>query len=330
MSLSRSIAALAAAFTLCAVAIDARALGTAAGTNIQSTAQVSYQIAGSTLSTASNTSTVTVAEILDTVVTIASPTVTAQAGAAQQELVFTVTNTGNGTETFELIALSAGVGGDAFDPELATPAIYFDSDNTGDFSAADTAYIAGSNDPTLAADASVRVLVLNSIPAGTANGVRGRSQLTARALTGYGDPGTSFSGGDGGVEAIAGTTRAEATLFGEYLVESLLLTAIKSHAFQDQFGGTRPLPGARINYQIVVTPSGSGTAAAAVFTDTIPANTTYVAGSLALNSTPLTDAAGNDDAGEYTATPTPQVRVNLGDLTPASGAQTIEFAVTIN
>lgn len=330
MLLSRSIAAIAAAFILCAVAVDAHAVGTAAGTNIQSTAQVSYQIAGSTLSTSSNTSTVTVAEILDTVITIAGSTVTAQAGATQQELVFTVTNTGNGIETFELIALSAGVGGDAFDPELATPAIYFDTDNSGDFSSPDTVYVAGTNDPTLVADASVRVLVLNSIPSGAANGTRGRSQLTARARTGYGDPGTSFAGGDGGVEAVAGTTRAEATLFGEYLVESFLITAVKSHSFQDQFGGTRPLPGARINYQIVVTPSGSGTAAAATFTDSIPDNTTYVAGSLELNNAPLTDAGGNDDAGAYITTPVPEVRVSLGDLTSASGPQTIEFAVTIN
>ncbi len=326
----RSIAAIAAAFALCAMAPDAHALGTAAGTSIQSTAQVSYQIGGSTLSASSNTSTVTVAEILDTVITIASATVSADAGAAQQELVFTVTNTGNGTETFELVALSAGVGSDDFDPELAVPAIYFDTDDSGDFSAADTAYVPGTNDPTLAADASVRVLVLNSIPLSATDGSRGRSQLTARARTGFGDPGAVFAGGDGGVEAVAGMTRAEATLFGEYLVQSFELTAVKSQTFQDQFGGTRPVPGARINYQIVVTPSGSGTAVGAMFTDLIPNDTTYVPGSLELNNAVLTDAGGNDDAGEYVTTPAPQVRVNLGDLTSASGPQTIEFAVTIN
>jgi uncharacterized repeat protein (TIGR01451 family) len=310
--------------------LDAHAVGTAAGTNIQNAAQVSYQVGATTVTTTSNTSSVTVAEILDTVVTIANATVTASAGATQQELVFTVTNTGNGTEAFELVGLSAGVTGDDFDPTLATPAIYFDTDNSGDLSAADVAYVPGTNDPNLAADANVRVLLVNDIPAAASDSSRGRSQLTARARTGVGDPGTNFAGlGDGGVDAVSGTTRGEAVLFGEYVVQGFELAAVKSQTILDQFAGARPVPGARINYQIVVTPSGTGGAVDAVFTDLIPANTTYVAGSLALNSTALSDSAGND-AGEFTTTPAPQVRVNLGDLTAASGPQTIEFAVTIN
>lgn len=326
---ARSIALCAGALAL-GGAFDASAVGTAAGTNIQNAAQVSYQVGGSTVTTTSNTSSVTVAEILDTVVTIASPTVTAAAGATQQELVFTVTNTGNGTEAFELVGLSAGVTGDDFDPTLATPAIYFDSDDSGDFSAADIAYVPGTNDPSLAADGSVRVLLVNDIPAAASDASRGRSQLTARARTGVGDPGTNFAGlGDGGVDAVAGTTRAEAVLSGEYLVQGFQLAAVKSQTVLDQFGGTRPVPGARINYQIVMTPSGTGTAIGVLFADLIPANTTYVAGSLELNNTALSDSAGND-AGVFTNTPAPQVRVDLGDLTSASGPQTVEFAVTIN
>ena len=100
----------------------------------------------------------------------------------QQELVFTLTNTGNGTETFNLTALSAGVVGDDFDPTLAAPAIYFDTDNSGDFSGGDVAYVPGMNDPVLAADASVRLIVVNNIPNSAVNGNRGRSQLTRRAL----------------------------------------------------------------------------------------------------------------------------------------------------
>ncbi len=329
MRLVRSMAVSAAAIALGAAAFDAQAAGTAAGTSIQNTAQVSYQAGGSTVTASSNTSTVTVAEILDVVVTIANATVASSAGATQQELVFTITNTGNGDETFELIPLSAGVTGDDFDPELAAPtSIFFDTDNSGDLSAPDTAYIAGTNDPTLAADASVRVLVVNTIPAAASDGARGRSQLTARSRTGFGNPGTNFQ--VGGIDAVVGTTRAETTLFGEYQVQGFQLVAVKSQAIADQFGTSRPIPGARINYRIVVTPSGTGTALAAMFSDAIPANTTYVAGSLELNNGALTDTGGGDDAGEYTTTPTPQVRVNLGDLTSASGPQTVEFAVTIN
>lgn len=306
------------------------AAGTAAGTNIQNTAQVSYTVGGSSATATSNTTSVTVAEILDAVLTIANASVTVAPSATAEELVFTLTNTGNGTEAFNLTALSAGVVGDDFDPTLATPAIYFDTDNSGDFSGTDLAYNPGTNDPVLAADASVRLIVVNSIPNTVVSGNRGRSQLTAVAATGTGASGTAFAGqGDGGVDAVAGTTGGDATLFGEYFVAAVQLTAVKAQTIVDQFGGSRPLPGARINYQVVVTPSGSGTAAAAAFTDLIPTSTTYVTGSLELNGAALSDSA-DGDAGELVSTPAPEVRVTLGDLTGASGPQTIEFAVTIN
>ena len=250
-------------------------------------------------------------------------------GATGEELVFTLTNTGNGTEAFNLTALSAGVVGDDFDPTLAMPAIYFDTDNSGDFSGGDLAYVPGTNDPLLAADASVRLIVVNSIPNTAVNGNRGRSQLTAAAATGTGPWHQPWPGGDGGVEAVVGTTGGDAVLFGEYLVADVQLTAVKSQSIVDQFGGQRPLPGARINYQVVVTASGSGSATAAAFSDFIPANTTFVAGSLRLNGAALSDTA-DGDAGTFVSTPAPEVRVTLGNLTSASGPQTIEFAVTIN
>ena len=308
----------------------AHAAGTPAGTNIQNTAQVSYTVGSSTVTASSNTSTVRVAEMLDAVLTLASSTVQVSPGATAEELVFTLTNTGNGSETFNLTALSAGVVGDDFDPTLAVPAIYFDSDSSGDFSGPDVAYTAGANDPVLAADASVRLLVINNIPNTALNGNRGRSQLTAAAASGTGAPGTSFGFvGDGGVEAVAGTTGGDAVLFGEYLVADVQLSAVKTQSIVDQFGGQRPLPGARINYQIVVTHSGSGTATASGFSDLIPANTTYVTGSLQLNGAALSDTA-DGDAGTFVSAPAPEVRVTLGNLSSASGAQTVQFAVTIN
>jgi uncharacterized repeat protein (TIGR01451 family) len=174
------------------------------------------------------------------------------------------------------------------------------------------------------------VLLVNGIPGGVASGNRGRSELRAHAASGSGTPGTAFPGrGDGGVDAVAGSTGGAATLFGEYVVAGLQLTAVKSQTIVDTFGGARPLPGARINYQVVVTTAGTGTATGAAFNDLIPANTTFVAGSLQLNGTSLSDGA-DADAGEFATTPAPQVRVNLGDLTSASGPQTISFAVTIN
>lgn len=309
--------------------MHAYGVGTVAGTNIQNTAQVSYSVGGSALTTSSNTTSVTVAEMLDVNVTTLSAAVSVTPGSTQRALALRVTNTGNGTESFTLLR-NSNVAGDDFDPTPSATSIYFDTDGSGDFSAADIAYAPGSNDPDLAPDASVVVLLVHDIPAGVTDGQRGRAELTAQAITGTGSPGTSFAGaGTGGVDAVVGTSGGDGAAQGEYLVASVQLNAVKSQTILDQFGGARPIPGARITYQIDVSISGGGTANAVVFTDAIPANTTYVAGSLRLNSVALTDSA-DADAGQLTTTPTNQVRIALGDLTAAAGTQVLEFAVTIN
>lgn len=319
---------LAALLALCG-APSAYAVGTAAGTDIQNTATVNYSIGGAAASTTSNTTSVIVAEIVNVTVALQSPTVSVAAGATAETLVFLVTNTGNSTETFALAGDSVLVGDD-FDPLPATPFIYFDTDGSGDLSPADTPYVAGANDPVLAADASVRVIVANDIPPGVLDGNRGRSELGATAATGSGAPGTVFAGqGTGGVDAVVGTSGGSAAVFGEYLVGDIQVSAVKSQTVADTFGGARPLPGATITYQIVVTATGTGTALGAAFTDAIPANTTYVPGSLSLNGTALSDGA-DADAGRFDAAPAPGVAVALGDLTAAAGPQTIVFRVTIN
>lgn len=308
---------------------DARAAGALAGTDIQNTAEVTYSVGGINATATSNTVSVRVAEILDVVVTAQTPTVAVNAGDTAREIVYRVTNTGNGPETFRLVTTSV-VGGDEFDPTVATPSIYFDTDASGDLSAADTPYVAGDNDPVLPPDASVTVLVVNDIPGTVVDGNRGFARLAADARTGSGAPGTAFaSAGVGGTDAVVGLTGALASGQAEYLVTSITVNAVKSQVVVDQFGGSRPLPGARINYTIVVTATGSGSAASAQFTDRIPANTSFVPGSLRLNAGALSDVT-DTDAGEYTTTPDAQVRVALGALMQASGAQTIEFAVVIN
>ena len=307
----------------------ALAAGTPAGTSIQNTATVSFDLGGTPVVTSSNTTTLTVAELLDVDVTLQSSTVTVGAGATQQELVFRVTNTGNGPERFSLLGESV-LTGDDFDPSPASPFLYFDTDGSGDLSAGDTPYVPGSNDPLLAPDASVVVLVVNDIPGSVTNGQRGRSQLAAAAATGTGTPGTVFAGqGEGGVDAVAGTSGGDDEGFGEYVVSDISLAAAKSQVVTDPFGGARPIPGARITYEVVITATGTGTATGAVFADLVPAGTTYVPGSLQFNGAPLTDAA-DADAGQFSASPAPSVRIALGDLTQADGPQTARFDVTIN
>ena len=308
----------------------ALAVGVPAGTDITNIAQVTYTVGATSTTTSSNAVVVTVAEILDVVVTRQSPANTSVfANSTQQEIVFTVTNSGNGPEAFQLV-MSSVIGSDDFDPVPATPSIYFDTDASGDLSAGDTAYTPGTNDPLLNPDASVTVLVVNSIPASVVDGNIGITRLAADARTGSGAPGTIYAAqGAGGTDAVVGMSGAAAQSTGQYAVGGVTVTAVKSQTIVDQFGGSRPLPTARINYTVTVQAVGSGNAANTVFSDNIPANTTYVPGTLRLNSVLLSDTAA-DDAGEFISTPNARVRVTLGTLTQASGTQTVQFAVTIN
>lgn len=308
----------------------ALAVGVPAGTDITNTAQVTYTVGATSTTTSSNSVVVTVAEILDVVVTRQSPLNTAvSASATQQEIVFTVTNSGNGPEAFRLV-MNSVIGADDFDPTPATPSIYFDTDASGDLSPGDTAYTAGTNDPLLNPDASVTVLVVNDIPSTVVDGNIGLTRLAADARTGSGTAGTIFAAqGAAGTDAVVGLTGALAASAAQYRVAGVAISAVKSQTVLDQFGGTRPLPTARISYTVTVQAVGSGSAANAVFSDDIPANTTYVPGTLRLNSAVLSDAAA-DDAGEFINTPTARIRVALGNLTQASGTQTVQFAVTIN
>ncbi len=319
------------AFTvaLCGAPLAAQAAGTPAGTPVTNTATVSYSIGGTAATTTSNTTTVTVAEVLDTTVVLQSATVQVAAGDTQRGLVFRVTNVGNGPESFRLV-LDPVLAGDDFDPVPSTPSIYFDTDGSGDFSPGDVAYAPGTNDPLLAADAGVTVIVLNDIPPAVVNGQRGRAALQAAALTGVGAPGLVYAGqGEGGVDAVVGARGADDEVTGEYLVADIALSAVKSQVVSDPFGGASAVPGATIAYQVIVTAIGTGTAVGALFNDDVPAGTTYVPGSLARNAAALTDAA-DGDAGSFVAAPTPQVSVDLGNLTAADGPQTLSFRVTIN
>jgi uncharacterized repeat protein (TIGR01451 family) len=321
-----------ATFCGCALLIfcaTAGAVGTPVGTVIQNTATVEFDLAGTPVTLQSNTATITVVERIDVIVTRQSPQQLVAPGDTGRAILFTVTNTGNGSETFTL-SVDSALGGDDFDPVPAVPSIYFDTDSSGDFNVGDVAYNPGVNDPLLAADASQDMFIVNDIPVAVVNGELGLSQLTATAATGSGAPGTEYPGqGDGGADAVIGTTGGQDTDVGEYLVSDVMINVIKSQLVNDQFGGSQPIPGATITYTVTVEVITSGTATASVFSDPIPTYTTFVPASITLNSTGLSDAA-DADAGEYQTAGAPTVVVRLGDLTQADGVQTVVFQVTID
>lgn len=311
------------------LAESSMAAGTPAGTVIDNTAQVAFDVGGTDVTINSNTVSITVEERIDVLVTLLSPQALVRAADVDRSLLFRVTNTGNGNEVFSL-AIDSNLAGDDFDPLPAVPAIYFDTDSSGDFSLGDVAYVPGGNDPLLVPDAAVDVLLVNDIPAGVANGQIGRSELTAVSTTGSGAPGDPFPNqGDGGVDAVLGISGGMAADIGEYVIADVQLNVVKSVLINDPFGGSEPVPGAILTYTVTIEVTNSGTAIGSVFSDPIPTNTTYVASSISLNGGGLTDAAA-DDAGEFDTSGVPTVVVQLGDLTQAAGAQTVSFDVRIN
>ena len=320
------IAPLIVASATIAFAEPAQAVGTAAGTTISNTATATYTDAGGNpASVPSNRVDIRVDEILDVTVVSSDPgDVATLPGATNQVLTFTVTNTGNGSETFRLSPVNA-IGGDAFDP--TTTSLVIDTNGNGVYDAGvDTVYNAGSNDPVLAPDTSVRIFVLSTVPAAATNGQRGQTDLTATAITGSGTPGTAFAGlGQGGGDAVVGTTTALGRDDGFYIVNAATVAFVKSATVLDPFGGSKPVPGAIITYTLVATVSGSGSLANLAAGDPIPASTTYVPGSITSQATPITDLT-DADAGEFAAS---RVSVRFGTV-PGGQTRTITFKVKIN
>lgn len=330
--MKHSLSLLAAFVLACMCATGVFAGGTPAGTDISNQATAQYTVGAGTLTANSNVNTIKVAEILNLTLTWqdAAPGVTVTVGQTDRVTTYRLTNTGNGTETFGLTKADAGLGGDDFDP--AVTAIYLDSNGNGAYDAGtDTLYAPGTNDPILARDGALTIFLLSSIPgAGPVDGDTGNVRLTAASTTGTGAPGTTFAGaGDGGGDAVVGSSGGSALDTGTYVVSGITVNVAKSAAVTDPFGGTEPVPGATIRYTISVTATGAGTAVGVVITDPIPANTTSTAGTLTLNAAGLSDAAG-DDAGDVGGTTAGTVTVSLGNMTNATPVQTITFDVTIN
>jgi uncharacterized repeat protein (TIGR01451 family) len=324
----RKNAALAAfmAASACIFASPAQAAGTPAGTDITNVATATYELpGGGEASVDSNIVTLKVDELLDAGVAWSDPSdVTAPAGGTGQRLKFTVTNGGNGTESFTLGTVANG-GGDDFDPSVTS--IVLDSNSNGAYDAGvDTVYSSGGNDPQLEPDQSITVFILSTISAAAGDGQRGRIDLTAVAKTGSGAPGTSFAGlGQGGGDAVVGATGADSEDDGYYRVAKASVAFVKSAAVADAFGGTAAAPGSTITFTLAATVSGTGSLANLRVSDPVPAGTTYKAGSLTLEGAPLTDSA-DADAGSFTGT-----AINVGLGTVAAGAtRTITFQVKID
>lgn len=306
------------------LAPPAMAEGVDAGTLIENTAQATYEDASGPRTVSSNTVSLRVDELLD--VTLSPLDSGAlEVGPGEAVLTFELTNKGNGPERFELIANPAVAGND-FD--VAIDAIAVDTNGNGTYDpGVDEILSAPQTTRDLAAGEALTVFVLCTVPDGIADASETDVELTANAATGTGAAGTLFAGeGDGGGDAIVGTTGASALAPGRLVAGIASVELTKAVSLTDPFGGSSAVPGSLATFTITARVSGSGAVEDLVVSDAIPDGTTYAAGSLALDGAALSDA-GDADAGS--ASDVDGVRVELGDVA-AGTSHAITFDVTVN
>ncbi|AUX70923.1 hypothetical protein CHX26_09640 [Porphyrobacter sp. HT-58-2] len=293
-----------------------------AGSVIESTAEASYDEGGTTRTVTSNTVEVQVDELLGVAAaSLDAGPVTVRSGS--QVLSFLVSNEGNGPEELALEVVTA-VPGNSFDATLDTVAI--DSNSNGVYDpGVDTVLSAPSITSAIPAGGSQHVFVIVLVPGGIGDGSQSSVNLIARTATGTGTPGTTFAGsGENGVDAVVGAGGGQATATGQMIGSASTVTLVKWATVTDPFGGSNPLPGATITYGIELVVTGSAAIDGLTITDSIPTGTQYVANSLTLESTPLTDAA-DDDAGQASSA---GISVTL-DPVSGGASRTVTFDVLI-
>lgn len=305
------------------------AAGTAAATTIANTALVSFTLGSDpTPLTVTASDSFEVLEVIDVVLVWQdAANVPVNSPHSDRILTFVLTNTGNGPEGFDLTAVDA-LGGDQFDPAIQS--LWIETNGTAGLQSDDTLY---TGSLTLAADEAVLVYALSNIPAGYGDGDRGDLQVNALASTPGAagqDPGTELVGaGVSGVAAVVGATRAEDQAVASYAVATASVDLVKSIArIADLQGGDRPSSGARVTYRILVDVAGSGIAQGLVVADPIPADMSYVAGSMRLDGVPQTDNADADN-GDFNGSAANTVTVVLNDSV-APATRIIEFDTIIN
>ena len=303
--------------------VVASAEGVGAGTLIENTASATYDAGDGPETLNSNTVTVKVDELLDvTVSSLDSGPIGTVPGSAV--LTFEVTNKGNGPEAFVLTA-NPSVGGNDFNTTV--DAIAVDTNGNGVYDPGIDQILTGpETTAVLDAEDMITVFVLVTVPATTVDGDQTTVELRADAATGTGTPGRTFAGqGVDGSDAIVGAGGASDSATGSLIVGITTVELVKSAVVADPIGGTSSVPGSIITYTITANVSGSGSVSGLVVTDATPTGTTYRAGSLTLDSTPMTDVAG-DDAGEASLT---GIRVDLGTVSGGT-SHAITFDVGID
>ena len=359
LSVSRAWLLCGAAMSVVMSGTAQAATGTAAGTSVTNTASVAYTIGGvAQAPISSNASAFLVDRKVNlTVAQVGGQATSVTPGDTNKVIAFTVTNNTNATQDFRLITaqqnslvLTLLGHSDGFD--MTNLRVFVDGNANGTFeSGNDTATFVDE----LAPDATVTVFLVADVP-GT---------LPANAYAGVGLTAVAAAGGNGGslgadliASLLADSSATIDNVFadtagtldlnrdgrfsavGEYDGGASLLTVTKTAiTISDPLNLAvfpKAIPGAVIEYCVQVKNGGSGQATAVAITDAIPANSTYLAGSLLVGGSVLlgvcnadgssvTDA-NDSDAGQFDGA---NVKAAIGNLA-AGATQTARFRVTLN
>jgi uncharacterized repeat protein (TIGR01451 family) len=319
---------------------SAFAVGTPSGTAINNQATVDYSVGGvnQTQITSAVATFVVDSRVDLTVSEVSTNATTTSPGLSNVVTAFRVANTGNSTQGYQLSVTNEASGAVLFtqtdNQNVNNLRIFVDSNGNGTYEAGtDTA----TNINTLITDAdgeSVVVFVLADVPVAATNGQYANVRLQAIAAvpgTNGGTLATASAGVDNPavvdvVFADAGRDATESAA-DQYAIRSAALTVTKTATvISDPISVSNPkaIPGAVIQYSILVTNTSTTTGANAVTVgDNIPANTTFVPGSITLNAAALPDT-------NFIAGPPARIAVSAGVVAANGGTATVTFRVLIN
>jgi len=341
---------LAIAVLVASTAGVAHATGTAAGVTISNSATVNYSVnAVAQPAITSASADFVVDRQINLTLTPPGTYVNVTPGTANNAIPFVLTNTSNAPLNFVLAGANNPTdpygGTDNFNP--STIAVFADVNGNGTYEpATDTATLVD----TLAADASIHVFIVSTIPGGQANGSIAALTMTATAHETTANGGgaltqnagadvaatvqTVFADGAGATDAARD---AAFSATGAFLVQGANVTVSKTETvISDPINNTtnpKHIPGAIVEYQVTVTNAASSAVAATTITvtDVMPANVTfqpntYGAGQgMQVGGVAQTNAA-DADQGTFAAN---TVTVTIPSLAPGASS-VITFRVAVN
>jgi uncharacterized repeat protein (TIGR01451 family) len=333
------------------------AAGTPAGTQIDNTATVNYQVSGvAQAAINSNTAQFLVDNKINLTVTRldVSPGITVSPNGLNYVTTFKLTNIGNKVQGYELNGSVAGIG-DANTSGAANPfggaADSFDMLNTRTYvssaacgPATTTPTYDAVNDTArfvdaLNAESCVYVFVLadaNTVALGATNGAVSVVRLTALTKVANTNAATPVNNSN----AVADDAMTEDVVFADplpardaaefadsvYVVSSATLAVAKSSSvISDPINSTNPkaIPGAVMEYAIRLTNSGGTNATGVIITDTLPTNgITYTTASYNSGNSDVSITVGGGPATFCTAEAGSDVNVD-GCFRTAGGVLTV-------